>query len=41
MSIVHKFFTSLPFLVRKISKPPKVINEVSPNLFDNLRDSTK
>lgn len=41
MSIVQRFFTLPPFLLRKITKPSNVINEVSPNLYENLRDSSK
>lgn len=41
MSIIQKFFTRPPFLLRKIIKPANVINEVSPNLYENLRDSSK
>lgn len=41
MSIIQRFFTQPPFLIKKIIKPQNVINEVSPNLYENLRDSSK
>ncbi len=41
MSIVQRFFTLPPYLIRKIIKPANVINEVSPNLYENLRESSK
>jgi hypothetical protein len=41
MSLIQKFFTFPPRLLRKIIKPENVINEVSLNLYSNLRDSSK
>ncbi len=41
MSLIQKIFSGKPFLARRILKPIQIINEVSPNLYENLQDSTK
>jgi hypothetical protein len=39
--ILTNFFLNRPFITRRLTKPEIIINEVSPNLFTNLKDSTK
>lgn len=41
MSIIQKIFAGKSFTIPKITKPMGIINEVSPNLYENLQNSTK
>ena len=40
MSIISRLFIGAPFIRTRIAKPAKIIDEVTPNLFNELKNST-